>query len=238
MHFLSPPLPLKIGNMPNHLIQKKNIVRENLPEGHISTPRVLGGRTASGLMRPMASSSSIHSPPASSSQLEERGQIVLPIYHHVEPSEVRRQHREYGQAFQTHIKRNADRVETWRKALMDASNLLGWETAAVGKESVCIKQVVDAISNRLFPNEDLIGLQNVAHMKIPLRKLTLATENFSKEYVISKGGLGTVYKTQFQHATVAVKKLDPSLGQERPVMSVVLKQLEKALRHQQAVSQE
>ncbi|XP_052622115.1 putative receptor-like protein kinase At5g39000 [Lactuca sativa] len=76
--------------------------------------------------------------------------------------------------------------------------------------------LVDAIFN---PSEDLIGLQDVAYLNIPLRKLVMETNNFSKEYVIAKGGFGLVYKAQSEHGTIAVKMLDPRFGQgEREFM--------------------
>ncbi|KAI3779146.1 hypothetical protein L2E82_08691 [Cichorium intybus] len=53
------------------------------------------------------------------------------------------------------------------------------------------------------------GYMNVEHLiRIPLQNLNLATNNFSKEYVIAKGGFGLVYKAQNEHGTIALKKLD------------------------------
>ncbi|KAI3779144.1 hypothetical protein L2E82_08689 [Cichorium intybus] len=56
-------------------------------------------------------------------------------------------------------------------------------------------------------------IQDVEHLRIPLQNLNLATNNFSNEYVIAKGGFGLVYKAQNEHGTIALKKLDQRFGQ-------------------------
>lgn len=56
-----------------------------------------------------------------------RGTKVMPIFYGVEPSTVRKQKWKYGGAFSKHELENKDKVESWRQALMDASNLSGWE---------------------------------------------------------------------------------------------------------------
>ncbi|CAH1430105.1 unnamed protein product [Lactuca virosa] len=91
-----------------------------------------------------------------------RGQIVMPIFYDVDSSEVRKQKRKYGEAFAKHELEN--KVESWRKAIVDASNLSGWEpmNIANGHESKAIKEIVDKISSRLQlitsnANENLIG---------------------------------------------------------------------------------
>ncbi|XP_023754214.1 U-box domain-containing protein 70 isoform X1 [Lactuca sativa] len=73
-----------------------------------------------------------------------------------------------------------------------------------------------------LPPEEVIkqnGYKDFDHLKIPLGTLLMATNNFSKEYVIAKGGFGLVYKAQNEHGIIAVKKLDPRFGQgEREFM--------------------
>ncbi|KAJ0724914.1 putative TIR domain-containing protein [Helianthus annuus] len=86
---------------------------------------------------------------------DEMGQIVVPIYYHVDPSEVRKQEGEFNMV-DWYRKEDKNKVESWRNALVEATNLSGW---TVGyrhdiREAVCIKQVVDTISNKLFPNKD------------------------------------------------------------------------------------
>ncbi|CAH1431624.1 unnamed protein product [Lactuca virosa] len=96
-----------------------------------------------------------------------KGQIVMPIFYDVDPFEVRKQKRKYGEAFVKHWLENETKVESWRKALVDASNLSGWEPKHIanGHESKVIKEILDAISQRLqlvtsSANENLIGIGN------------------------------------------------------------------------------
>ncbi|XP_071722604.1 probable serine/threonine-protein kinase PBL12 [Rutidosis leptorrhynchoides] len=60
-------------------------------------------------------------------------------------------------------------------------------------------------------------MEGVQHLKIPLAEIKLATNNFGAENYIARGGFGKVYigklTVQGQQITVAVKRLDPSLGQ-------------------------
>ncbi|KAL4592893.1 hypothetical protein LXL04_005900 [Taraxacum kok-saghyz] len=95
---------------------------------------------------------------------EEGKQTVMPIFYDVEPTEVRYQKRTYEDAFAKHELANTEKVESWRKALFDASNLSGWETKLIanGHEAQGIKIIVDEISQRLVTsreNEDLVGMR-------------------------------------------------------------------------------
>ncbi|TQD88246.1 hypothetical protein C1H46_026127 [Malus baccata] len=58
------------------------------------------------------------------------GQLVLPIFYDVEPSHVRKRTGSFGQSFLVHIdekKVESCKVERWRTALFEASNLSGWD---------------------------------------------------------------------------------------------------------------
>ncbi|XP_071704613.1 disease resistance protein Roq1-like [Rutidosis leptorrhynchoides] len=97
---------------------------------------------------------------------DEIGIIVMPIFYHVDPSEVRKQKGKFGEAFLKHMSENNNKIEVWKNALVGASNISGWEMKHIanGHESKGIKEIVDAISNRLIPlisnsNEDLIGIE-------------------------------------------------------------------------------
>ncbi|KAJ9554332.1 hypothetical protein OSB04_018377 [Centaurea solstitialis] len=110
---------------------------------------------------------------------DERGLIVMPIFYHIDPSELQKQEGKYGKALAKHESQKK-KVESWRKALVDARNLSG--DVVNGQlifffhlliilvypmsrpETIFIKQIVDKISNRLpvaisSDDEDLIGIQ-------------------------------------------------------------------------------
>ncbi|XP_023752245.1 disease resistance protein Roq1 [Lactuca sativa] len=99
-----------------------------------------------------------------------RGQIVMPIFYDVDPSEVRKQKRRYKEAFTKHERENKTKVKSWRKALVDASSISGWETRNIanGHESQGIKQIVVEISQKVqqvasSANDNLVGI--VARMQ-------------------------------------------------------------------------
>lgn len=58
---------------------------------------------------------------------DEMGLTVIPIFYDVDPSDVRKQKGEFGKAFAKQEAENVMKAESWRKALVDASNISGWE---------------------------------------------------------------------------------------------------------------
>ncbi|KAJ0804586.1 putative TIR domain, P-loop containing nucleoside triphosphate hydrolase [Helianthus annuus] len=92
--------------------------------------------------------------------------VVLPLFYGVDPSEVKKQKRKYEEAFNKHEVENNSKVELWRKALVDAGEISGWElkNIANGHESKAIKEIADTISDKLLSitpdvNEDLVGIR-------------------------------------------------------------------------------
>nr|XP_043636324.1 TMV resistance protein N-like [Erigeron canadensis] len=103
---------------------------------------------------------------------EERGQIAIPVFYEVDPSEVSEQKGQFGEAFSKHfMSANTDKVESWKKALVEASNIAGWDTKFVanGHEAKCIKEIVGSVLDILCPSlnsatddddddDDLVGM--------------------------------------------------------------------------------
>ena len=57
-----------------------------------------------------------------------KGQIVIPIFYHVEPSDVRKQTGSFGKAIASHemcLTDNLERVNDWRLSLTELTNLAG-----------------------------------------------------------------------------------------------------------------
>ncbi|XP_023757836.1 disease resistance protein RUN1-like [Lactuca sativa] len=126
---------------------------------------------------------------------DRKGQIVMPIFYDVEPSIVRKQKQIYGEAFSKHELENNKKVESWRKALVDASSISGWEIKlmANGHESKGIKEIVDTISHRLCPltssaNENYIGIE--ARMKDLKSKLEIGSGGVRMIGIWGVGGGG------------------------------------------------
>ena len=58
---------------------------------------------------------------------DEIGMTVLPVFHYVEPSDVRKQMGTFEQAFVKHEENeNKERFEKWKDALTQVGNLAGW----------------------------------------------------------------------------------------------------------------
>lgn len=58
------------------------------------------------------------------------GQIIVPIFYHIDPTHVRNQTGSYAHAFAKHEQRfvyDMNKVQTWRLALAEAANLSGWD---------------------------------------------------------------------------------------------------------------
>ncbi|CAH1431605.1 unnamed protein product [Lactuca virosa] len=53
-----------------------------------------------------------------------KGQVVMPIFYDVDPSDVRKQKRKYGEAFSKHELENKNKVKSWTQTFVD--NPWGW----------------------------------------------------------------------------------------------------------------
>ena len=61
---------------------------------------------------------------------KEKGLEVLPIFYHVNPSDVRKQMGTFGKAFDEYkesFKESIKKVETWRSTLREVANISGWD---------------------------------------------------------------------------------------------------------------
>ncbi|KAB2637386.1 TIR-NBS-LRR disease resistance protein [Pyrus ussuriensis x Pyrus communis] len=77
------------------------------------------------------------------------GQLVLPIFYDVDPSHVRKQTDSFGKLFLEHI--DEKKVERWRTALTEASNLSGWNLRNTldGHEAKFIKMITEEVTRKL-----------------------------------------------------------------------------------------
>uniref|UniRef100_A0A6N2KPL9 TIR domain-containing protein n=1 Tax=Salix viminalis TaxID=40686 RepID=A0A6N2KPL9_SALVM len=81
-------------------------------------------------------------------------QVVLPIFYHTDPSDVRQQTGSYAKAFdkhEEHFKGEMEKVNRWREALTLAANLSGWglKNEANGYEAALIKMEISDKPNGL-----------------------------------------------------------------------------------------
>ncbi|XVE78618.1 hypothetical protein DITRI_Ditri13aG0160700 [Diplodiscus trichospermus] len=79
-----------------------------------------------------------------------RGQLVVPIFYHVNPSDVRKQTGNFGKDLAEHGRNSPiDKIEKWRHALTEAGNLSGWHLVGDRPEPIVIDEIVQDISNKL-----------------------------------------------------------------------------------------
>ena len=61
---------------------------------------------------------------------EETWLTILPVFHGVDPSDVRNQRGSFAEAFAKHeeLIKNEEKLQSWRAALTQVANLSGWDT--------------------------------------------------------------------------------------------------------------
>nr|XP_034892134.1 disease resistance protein RPV1-like [Populus alba] len=98
------------------------------------------------------------------------GQIVLPVFYDINPSDVRKQTGSFAKAFDSHEECFKEKVKEWRKALEEAGNLSGWNLNDMenGHESKFIQVIVKDVLNKLDPKNlnvatHLVGIDRLVH---------------------------------------------------------------------------
>ncbi|ONH89628.1 hypothetical protein PRUPE_8G005400 [Prunus persica] len=123
------------------------------------------------------------------------GQTILPVFYHVDPSEVRKQKADFGEAFSKHeetFKDNKQNVQRWRDALTQVSNLSGWHLHD-GYESKVIQDIVGKIFTELNQtissvSTDLVGMDS--RVKEMLSCLDIGLHKVCVIGILGIGGIG------------------------------------------------
>ncbi|KAL9344349.1 hypothetical protein Peur_062024 [Populus x canadensis] len=133
------------------------------------------------------------------------GQIVLPIFYDIDPSDVRKQNGSFAEAFVKHEERSEEKlVKEWRKALEEAGNLSGrnLNDMANGHEAKFIKEIIKDVLNKLDPKylyvpEHLVGMDRLAHNIFDF--LSTATDDVRIVGIHGMSGIGktTIAKVVF-----------------------------------------
>nr|WIL59980.1 nodulation protein [Melilotus officinalis] len=125
---------------------------------------------------------------------EKYGQIVIPVFYGIDPTDVRHQKKSYENAFSELEKRyNSSQVQIWRHALNKSANLSGitsnFRNDAELLEEI-IKHVLMSLSKHPVNSKGLVGIdKSISHLESLLQK------DSKKVRVIGIWGMGGIGKT-------------------------------------------
>ncbi|KAL9437568.1 hypothetical protein AB3S75_023439 [Citrus x aurantiifolia] len=125
----------------------------------------------------------------------EYGQIVIPVFYHVDPSHVRSQSQDssFGKYFSGLEKRYPEKMQRWKNALTEATNLSGFVSHVIRPESNLIEEIANDVLKRLdatfqTKNKGLVGVEcPIEEIESLLR---LGSEGVYKLGIWGIGGIG------------------------------------------------
>ncbi|XP_044511384.1 disease resistance-like protein DSC1 [Mangifera indica] len=125
------------------------------------------------------------------------GQMVIPVFYQVDPSDVRKQNGSFKDSFLKHEERFKDmkeKIQKWRDALTDAANLSGWDSSVTKPDAQLVEKIVDDILEKLkdasYSNDSsgLIGLSSRIERVKSL--LYIGLIDFQILGILGMGGIG------------------------------------------------
>ncbi|KAL6315719.1 hypothetical protein AAG906_006581 [Vitis piasezkii] len=128
---------------------------------------------------------------------------ILPIFYHVNPSDVRKQSGSYGDAFVDHEKdadeKKMEVIQKWRTALNQVASLSGLHVDEQ-YETLVVKEITDDIIRRLNRKPLNVG-KNIVGMDFHLEKLkSLMNIELNEVRVVGIYGIGGIGKTTIAKA--------------------------------------
>nr|WIL59981.1 nodulation protein [Melilotus officinalis] len=125
---------------------------------------------------------------------EKYGQIVIPVFYGVDPTDVRHQKKSYENAFSEIEKRyNSSQVKIWRHVLKKSANLSGITSSFRNDAELIeeiIKHVLMSLSKHPVNSKGLVGIdKSISHLESLLQK------DSKKVRVIGIWGMGGIGKT-------------------------------------------
>ncbi|XP_054782823.1 disease resistance protein RPV1-like isoform X2 [Prosopis cineraria] len=129
------------------------------------------------------------------------GQVVLPVFYDVDPSDVRKQRGRFGEAFNRCLLYTSnEKMWRWRHALTAAANLAGFDLKNFRSERLVIKNITDSIlrildSTYLFVADHPVGVDSRVHDMIEL-----LTGPSTKVLIVGIWGMGGMGKSTIAKA--------------------------------------
>ncbi|XP_024043076.1 LOW QUALITY PROTEIN: disease resistance-like protein DSC1 [Citrus clementina] len=129
------------------------------------------------------------------------GQIVIPVFYHVDPSDVRKQSGSFGEAFVEYEKNFPYKVQKWRDALTEASSLSGYDATESRTEAELVKEIAADISKKLEDMSDSTDLDGFVGLnsRIVEVKSLLCVESRDVR-IVGIWGMGGIGKTTIASA--------------------------------------
>ncbi|XP_059455219.1 TMV resistance protein N-like [Corylus avellana] len=123
------------------------------------------------------------------------GQMILPIFYKVDPSDVRHQNKSFEKAFTKHQERFKDdiKVHRWKAALMQVASLSGWHLENYENEAKFIDNIVQTVSRIVNPTylhvaKYPVGIEpRVQHIK---SLLSMEINDRRMVGILGAGGIG------------------------------------------------
>ncbi|PON88503.1 hypothetical protein TorRG33x02_157170, partial [Trema orientale] len=84
--------------------------------------------------------------------MKTKGQIVIPIFYHVDPFDVRKQTGTFGEAFANHeqnFEDDMEKVKSWKDALAEVSNLAGLDSQSYRDDATFVSDIVEELSSKV-----------------------------------------------------------------------------------------
>ncbi|CAN6580320.1 unnamed protein product [Malus baccata var. baccata] len=130
---------------------------------------------------------------------EKHGQMVIPVFYDINPSDVRKQHGSYAGAFAQLEKRfndSIDKVRKWRDALKNAADISGFVSQNYGTDADLVKEVVKDIWTKLC-RESSCDLKGYVGIEGRIKKIESLLSIHSPDACITVGiwGMGGIGKT-------------------------------------------
>lgn len=112
--------------------------------------------------------------------MKTKGQTVIPIFYHVDPSDVRKQTGTFGEAIAKHemcLNDDLERVNNWKIALAELTNLAGLDLKNYRDEANFVREIVEEVSRKL---------SSMASLKIVQDKNSLVGALVSSTFAVVK----------------------------------------------------
>ncbi|XP_028756291.1 putative disease resistance protein At4g11170 [Neltuma alba] len=133
--------------------------------------------------------------------------LVMPVFHRVDPSHVRKQSGSYERAFEEHERKrniNNQQLQKWREALTQAASLCGWHCGFNRDEAELIKEIVNRVMQKLGSRyqseDDLKGLVGIHKRIADVESLLYKGSIIGGCQFIGIWGMGGVGKTTLAKA--------------------------------------